>query len=135
MKLKKAYLIFCASFLINHCIISQQKKDSIDYYINLVDKPRNITDLTESYKFFKTDYEGNLKNNTVRSIYDLRYISSIQYKLGSYSDSENSAIEGITLLDSQSSTKYNITLRISLLNQLGIEIMMVQLNIIIKQKN
>ena len=122
MKLKKiAFLFLFALVLFTNDIFSQDRIDSLNYYSRLVVKPNNTDDLTKSYIFFIKNKEINLGNNDIsRAVYDLWYLASIESKLGAYYYSENSAIEGLKLLDTQLKTDYNNKLRVSLLNRLGI---------------
>jgi signal transduction histidine kinase len=122
MKLKKiAFLFFCTLTLTVLEVNSQQDKDSLGYYRSIVLKPKNINDLTKSYVFFKRQKEKNLAIKNVDNLLDnLWYISSSQYKLGAYNDSENSLIEGMELLDVSPTSSHYMALRRSILNQLGL---------------
>ncbi|WP_301400064.1 tetratricopeptide repeat-containing sensor histidine kinase [Polaribacter huanghezhanensis] len=118
---KIAFLFLYALVLFTNDIFSQHGIDSLNYYSRLVVNPNNTDDLAKSYIFFIKDKEINLSNKDIsRAVNDLWYLASIEYKLGAYYYSENSAVEGLKLLDTQIKTDYNNQLRIGLLNKLGI---------------
>jgi signal transduction histidine kinase len=125
MKKKKLSLLYF--FLLLNCfhfttINAEQKKDSLWFHYNLFTKAKGSNDLIKAYKFYEKHKIYSLKNNdTLGAISDLRYIASIQKKLGAENDSELSAVEAIKLLDDLgTSTKATKEARIGLYNHLGI---------------
>mgnify|MGYP003386134381 CR=1 FL=1 len=121
MKTKKfAFLFFCALFLLMQNLYSRQTNDSLKYYIALIKKPKGVSSLIEAYSYLQKDKRTSLlKNQYIRAAYELSHISIVEFNLGAYYNSENSAIEGLVLLDSLSNNKLTIPYRIALLNNLG----------------
>ncbi|MDT7832037.1 hypothetical protein RQM59_06575 [Flavobacteriaceae bacterium S356] len=120
MKLKKTSLFFCTLLFWQYSIFSQQKIDSLHYYVDLVKTSKDLPNLTKAFLYIENDKEKNLINNKSRAVYDLIYLSRIEQFLGVYYASEASAIEGLILLDSLPSQGYNLLLKAPLLNHLGI---------------
>lgn len=115
------FLFFCVLFFIWNPVLSQQKKDSLDYYVALLKKSKDKIVFTEAYKYLKGEKKRSLKENDIlRAVYVLSYISRVQYDLGIYYDCESTAIEGLTLLDSLPGSTYKNHLKPAILNQLGI---------------
>ena len=120
MKLTKiAFLFF---FVITSAYTyAQQANDSLSYFINLVERPKRPIDLSNAYRFIDNAKNSAIKNkDTVSTIYCLYNLASITYKVGFYNESENTAIEGLKLLDKVKPTAYNLNLRKSLNNHLGL---------------
>jgi signal transduction histidine kinase len=120
MKLTKiAFLFF---FVITSVYTyAQQANDSLSYFINLVERPKRPIDLSNAYSFIDNAKNSAIKNkDTVSTIYCLYNLASIAYKVGFYNESENTAIEGLKLLDKVKPTAYNLNLRKSLNNHLGL---------------
>ncbi|WP_179339540.1 tetratricopeptide repeat-containing sensor histidine kinase [Winogradskyella ludwigii] len=120
MKLTKiAFLFF---FVITSAYTyAQQANDSLSYFINLVERPKRPIDLSNAYSFIDNAKNSAIKNkDTVSTIYCLYNLASITYKVGFYNESENTAIEGLKLLDKVKPTAYNLNLRKSLNNHLGL---------------
>lgn len=113
-----SFLFFYALFT---CFcVAQNPTDSLSYYSQLVRSPKDGEDLIKSFRFFNIDKEQSLKQkDTIRVIYNLNYLASIQYKAGLYNDSENLAVQALTLLNQIDQTPYAKTLRTSLNNHLG----------------
>ncbi len=120
MKTKKL-LTQMLFFLLVTNLFSQHKEDSLNYYISIVEKPKNRLDLVNAYKFFKEEKEKHTAQKyQLGIVYDVLQIATIQDNLGQYYDSETSAIEGIKYLDSIPASKITISYKIYLLNRLGI---------------
>jgi signal transduction histidine kinase len=122
-KIKHSFLYF---FILFSCLNfnktqAQQEKDSLWYHYNLFSNAKGSSDLIVAYKFYKKHKVASLKNNdTLSAIRDLRYIASIQKKIGDQNESEISAVEAIKLLDNLKNNSKNIDARIGLYNHLGI---------------
>ena len=109
------------SFLYSKQIKAQQTNDSLRYYYNLYTKSKEGSNLYKIHNFYNKHKEISLhKKDTLSAVYDLRFIASIQLKLGVHIESELSAIEALKLLDHLKSTPKNIASRIGLYNHLGI---------------
>lgn len=119
MKLKKiAFLFFCVLILTQN-IYSKQTIDSLKYHTDLIKKQKGASNLLKAYRFLQKDKEVSLETNQIiRAAYELDFISRIEYSFGAYYNSEKSAIEGLTLLDSLSKDESK-PYRIGLLNDLG----------------
>lgn len=100
---------------------AQQTNDSLRYYYNLYTKSKEGSNLYKVHNFYNKHKEISLhKKDTLSAVYDLRFIASIQLKLGVHIESELSAIQALKLLDHLKSTPKNIASRIGLYNHLGI---------------
>ncbi|MGJ8594145.1 MAG: tetratricopeptide repeat-containing sensor histidine kinase [Aquaticitalea sp.] len=103
-----------------HSSFAQNSRDSLSYYSNLVQHPQKSTDLINAYRFFVNNKEQAIKENDInRVIFDLQYLSFIEYKLGSFGDSELSAVDALSYLDKTDTNDYTILLKSSLYNHLG----------------
>jgi len=130
--LKKPFLFFYVintAFLVlnSHSVFAIQQntkdtsKDSLMYYVRLINHPQKSLDLTKAYQYFKTHKEHALrKDKTEIVIYDLFQMSRINYKGGFYTDSEELAVEALKLLDQLDETTYNKLLKKSIYTHLGI---------------
>ena len=100
---------------------AQTKVDSITYYYNLAINPRTNNDLNFAYDYFNTQIKSSLtRRDTLKAVRSLRYLASIQNKLGIQNESELSAVEAIKLLNDLKRTDETIEARIGLYNHLGI---------------
>ncbi|WP_299100887.1 hypothetical protein [uncultured Winogradskyella sp.] len=115
------YLVFSIySFVCNQTVSAQQLKDSLPYYSKMALKPQNSADLDNAYTFFIKHYENSTEQNRLSFILnDLYYISSIHFKKGAYTASENSALKAIKLLDGNLDYGKNNQLRKSFYTLLG----------------
>jgi signal transduction histidine kinase len=122
MKTKKlTFLFFCILILFNQIVFAQQKKDTLEFYKQLVKNPQKPKDLTEAFLFFNENKEENLKKrDLLEAVKDLYYISRIEYKLDINYNSESSAVEGLKLLDSLKNDVNKDDYKISFYNHLGI---------------
>ena len=109
-------------FFINHTIYGQQELDSSYYYREILKNPKESNDLISAYIFFDKHKKASLKNNdTLKAIYDLRYIASIENTLGLPYESENSVVKALQLLDTfKDSSEVTTESRIGIYNHLGI---------------
>lgn len=99
---------------------AQQNRDSISYYYKLANHPQTPEDLPAAYLFFseqKQFYEK--KRDTLGLVANLRQTAIIQFNLGSYYDSESTAIEALKLLETYSKEQVANENRVGLYNQLG----------------
>ncbi|WP_417201314.1 tetratricopeptide repeat protein [Bizionia sp.] len=118
------YFFFMLGFLVLNVLPSyayQQKPvDSAAYYREKVENPLHKADLIQAFAFYNRLKEQNLKkSNLVHAIYNLRLIAIIQNKLGFYYDSEETAIEALSLLDNMPVDSATTESRIGIYNQLG----------------
>ena len=121
MKKIKALPLFYILLFNCYQLVAQQKIDSLSFYTELVNFPKEDTDLSRSYQFFDTHSKNSLKDgDTIQTIYGLRYRASIEYKSGFYFDSEETTINALTLSDQVKTTPYVKKLRKSIFNHLGI---------------
>jgi signal transduction histidine kinase len=117
-RIKISFLFFIiAYFVLNKCeVYSQTKKDSTYYYYQLLKNPKKENDLTSSYLYFDKQKELSIKKgDTAKAIICLKYIASIENKLGALYESEASAIEALNLLKK----KKDINPKLGLYNHLG----------------
>lgn len=101
-------------------IYGQQNIDSIEHYIGLVKQPQTPNDLTKAYKYIKTAKEKALiEKDSLKAVYCVYHIASIEYKEGFYYDSEASATEGLKLLNKMEQIPYTIYLNKAIYTLLG----------------
>ncbi|OUR90941.1 hypothetical protein A9Q87_13485 [Flavobacteriales bacterium 34_180_T64] len=115
------YLVITAFLLTNNgnCF-GQKKGDSLQYYVDLVNQPQTSNDLTQSFQFINDAKEDALQlNDSLKAIYCLYQIASIEYKGGFYVDSEISATEGLKLLSNINPSPYTIKLNKGFYTLLG----------------
>jgi signal transduction histidine kinase len=94
--------------------------DSTNYYYSLAMKPKENADFLVAYDFFTRQKEVCLKNNNSPcAIYNLGYIAVIQNESGFYYDSENSSIEGLSLIEDLEESDFTKNSKITFYNQLG----------------
>lgn len=116
------YSISCCFTLINSAsLYAQVYTDSLEYYSNLALRPQNPNDLFNAFSYFDTNYKKAvaLKDNNA-AINLLYYKASIEYKKGAYDDSEETAVDAISILDNSTVSPYTISSRKSLYNLLGL---------------
>lgn len=109
-------LLFCAA---SH---AQQKVDSIDYYSKKVLKPVNDQDLIDGFRYFAHQRDQSITHgDQSKVLFALQMMYRSEMAIGSYYDAESTAIEALTILDSQNSrTKYTRAIRNSIYNNFGI---------------
>src|SRR5690606_34252124 len=87
----------------------------------LATNPKNETDLSRAYDFYKRHKEQSLLlKDTLNAISDLRFMTSIQKNLGFLHDSEASATEALKLLDQIKTNESATEAKLGLYNHLGI---------------
>jgi tetratricopeptide (TPR) repeat protein len=125
--IKTSFLFFC--FIIYYSLSSQEITiDSISYYNNVINNPKNSNQLVSAYNFYKQRKDGSEKiKDTLNTVNHLYYLAKIQEKLGALYESETSAIEALQLLDNLNKEVYETgqlqwveKTRLSLYNHLGI---------------
>ncbi len=122
-KIKLSFLFFCilCCFLYSKQVRAQQATDSLRYYYHLYTKAKGGSDLYKIYNFYHTHKEMSLqKKDTFAAVYDLRFIASIQYRLGRHHESDASAVTALKLLQPMKTTPQILEAKIGLLNHLGI---------------
>ncbi|MBP1838714.1 tetratricopeptide repeat-containing sensor histidine kinase [Formosa algae] len=93
--------------------------DSLSYYNKLISNLNNETNLAKAYVFFdKMKTESIAEKDTSYVVYYTQKISMIQYSLGDYYGSENSAVVALSWL-SHSDSEFAKTNKIGLYNRLG----------------
>ncbi|MDG1729053.1 MAG: tetratricopeptide repeat protein [Algibacter sp.] len=126
MKIKNSFLFFCLYIIcficdLNQKLHAQKAVDSSNYYYNLVVNPKQSTDLTLAFTFYeKRKNRHVLKQDTLGVISDLRFMASIQKKLGFLYDSESTSIEALELLNHINVDKDVLKSKIGVYNHLGI---------------
>ncbi|KAA5821841.1 tetratricopeptide repeat protein [Algibacter amylolyticus] len=125
MRIKKSFLFFCLYFAcfttaFNQKIFAQKVADSSLYYYNLVVNPKKSTDLTLAFSFYeKSKKQHELAGDTLKVINDLRFMASIQKKLGFLYDSESTSIEALDILNTAKTDDNVIKSKIGVYNHLG----------------
>ncbi|GGG14029.1 hypothetical protein GCM10011344_13340 [Dokdonia pacifica] len=103
-------------------LIAQQTidRDSIAYWSELISSPKGEEDLIGSYLFFDQARElSTEQNDTTGTIYNLSMLSVVEFELGAYNESENSAISALKLVDEKKIDEWSLGVIISLYNSLG----------------
>ncbi|GGK16666.1 hypothetical protein GCM10007962_08690 [Yeosuana aromativorans] len=99
---------------------SYQVKDSLSYYYQVANNPKNSSNLSDAFRFFNLKKKESLKaNDTLSIIYFLRQIAIIQYKLGDYHGSEVSVVETLKYLSKDKESPSINEHKVGLYNQLG----------------
>jgi signal transduction histidine kinase len=99
----------------------QKNQDSTGYYAQLAQHPVTADDLAKAYQFMKQRKERALiENESSKAILCIYHMACIELLVGSYFESETTAIEGLKLLDNLKSNNYNRQLRLAIYNHLGI---------------
>ena len=122
---KKSFLFFfiIALELIspNNKAFAQKQVDSIRFYSNLSQHPETADDLAKAYQFMKQRKKKALiEKDSSKVILCIYHMASIEHLVGSYFESETTAIEGLKLLEPLKSSHYNLQLRLAFYNHLGI---------------
>ena len=111
--------------LLNWCssskIYAQSLNDSLHHYIRIANKFQQAEEVTKSYDYFKrlrTFYKRE-KSRDMLVICDY-YIARIQFEMGDYTKSENTAVTALHQLDEFEITPWVKSTRLSLNNHLGI---------------
>ena len=123
---KKSVLFFCCyiagfCYLTNQNLLAQKPVDSLNYYYNLTVHPKASDDLTNAFKFYEKQKKLKLdQKDTLAAIQNLRFMASIQKKLGFLYDSEASIIEALRLINTVKNNQQIIETKIGLYNHLGI---------------
>lgn len=101
--------------------LCQSKYDSTAHYYKLVLNPNSSDDLPNAINFYTGKKENDyLKNDTLNLLQDLRMIAIAEYSIGNIYDSEEAAVEALSLLDSHHKIDTLKQERIGILNHLGI---------------
>lgn len=112
-----SFLFLCLG--LSSCF-SQQAQDSLYFYQNKVLYPKNATDVFQSYKFFNERLKkAELKSDIPSQLNSMYYLSSINYKLGAYDESEQISVKAIGVLNKHSTIPNRIHYQKSFYNLLG----------------
>ena len=118
----KSFLIFILSihlFTLN--TLAQKKNNSFLHYYKLFTEAKNNSDLLKSYQYFSKHKDSCIKSNNIKAaIYDLRYMASIEYRLGLYNESEETSVINLKLIEQLSDTTERNTHLVGVYNQIGI---------------
>ncbi|WP_179353650.1 tetratricopeptide repeat-containing sensor histidine kinase [Winogradskyella vidalii] len=116
------FFCFVLQFLYYTPSISAQNTTDTLNYRELILKPKNYTDLVTGYNYYLNSKAQKLKKaDTMGAISDLRLISIALRKKSLFYESENYAIEALTLLDNlKENHKLKNESRVGLYNHLGI---------------
>lgn len=110
-------LIFLMTF---NKIKAQKLSDSLGYYSQLVYAIKSDSDLQKSYQFFNSHLNASkYKKDKLGQAYALSYLSIIDFKIGFYDQSENTAVNALDILDQVKPTSYSTSLKKTIYNHLG----------------
>ena len=123
MKLTKiSFLFFCVYlFFLPSKLNAQTDKDSLVYYYNLANTPKNPDETTKAFLFYSRLVKKNVKDgNLEMAINNYWQLAIIEFDLGLIHESEQSATEALKLLEGSSfSRTFEDTSRYGLYNLLG----------------
>lgn len=115
------FCLYCSGGFAVELNIPWKQVDSTVYYSNVVESPSAENDLEKAYRYFLEYYQRAVKaEDTLKIIYGLERLATIQRNVGLYNESEASSVEGLTLIDKLKPTPYLEFLEASLRNNLGI---------------
>lgn len=119
-----SFLFFCivlAPLLYPLSSYCQARNDSTVHYYKLVLNPKSSEDLPKAINFYKNKKEKDYRvKDTLNLLHDLRMIALAEYKIGNIYDSEEAAVEALSLVDRLPNLDTLKQTRIAILNQLGI---------------
>ena len=102
-------------------IKAQQATDSLVHYYNLYINAKENVDFKKVYLFFnKHKEDSQQKKDTLKIIFDLRILASIEYKFGRLHKSDATAVSALQLIESMKISSTTIEPKIGILNHLGI---------------
>lgn len=110
-------------FYVNEFQLAAQEssQDSIAYYYELASELKNDEDYAKSYNYFEKQLDFYRANGDALSeVSMLINLAQIQIKTGFFTESENSAVEALKLLDSLKFNENQNAYRESIYNHLGI---------------
>ncbi|WP_370477230.1 ATP-binding protein [Tamlana flava] len=124
MKYNFSFLLFLGLVFLSHAtesnLIQNKQIDSIQYYFNLANNPKDETSLPKAFDFFNKRKQESIRNNdSIATIKYLRQQAIIQYELGDYYGSESTAVEALQHLKGYPDNDFAIFSKIGLYNQLG----------------
>jgi len=122
MKMKVFSFFFFLPLCLFHGVFSFSQEtatDSLNYYSTIADNPKNEHDLERAYVYFLKYYEASKNTGNFSPIFGLHRLSSIEYKLGLYVESENTVVEALALLDRLEPSPDREAYKISFYNLLG----------------
>jgi len=111
--------IIYANLLLTESVKARDSLKILTAYRKLADYSRRSDKFLNAFNFYTKHKELNVKSaDTVEIIRDLRFIASVQYKLGLLYDSESTVIEALELSNNYKQLSANT--RVGLYNHLGI---------------
>ncbi|APY12107.1 hypothetical protein BWZ22_13085 [Seonamhaeicola sp. S2-3] len=98
----------------------KQQVDSVSYYSNLANNPKNNESLVRSYVFFKKEFIKNIGlKDTISAINNLRQLAIIQFSLGDYYGSETNNVHALEFLEKINDKNFSSESKVGIYNQLG----------------
>lgn len=127
-----SFLFFSFCFIECLSIEHMEPKKQLDstlYYSDVVEIPSSENDLDKAYRYFLEYHDNAIREkDTLKIIYGLERLATIERNVGLYNESEASSVEGLTLIDQLESSPYLEILAASLHNNLGILYRSMELN-------
>ncbi|WP_196889163.1 hypothetical protein [Aureivirga sp. CE67] len=110
------FFIFLSSYTNS---FSQEIKDTLLYITTSFDSKNNAFDLNTTYTYLKKSLDRNIeKNNKINAAYISYFISRMEYNMGFYSESEQTATKGLQLIEESPKTNYTKIYKKSIFTQL-----------------
>lgn len=95
--------------------------DSSTYYSNLIQTSKDNEDLVKAFRYFQEQKNKDFKRDyIIGAVYDLTQMAFAERKMGFLNASENTAVDGLKLLDELGGDETVNIYKISLYNHLGI---------------
>lgn len=93
-------LVLCSCLSMAQNTISQQVRDSTEFYGKIIMNPSHDSELAAAIQYYERASKRDLKNNdTLSAIISLRYISIGQAEMGAIHESEATATQALELAD------------------------------------
>ena len=125
-KHKLSFLFFCFIFLFlfQKSAYSQDEsiqKDSTNYFYDLLRSAHKSDDYLKVHRFYSKRKEKSYsEKDTLGVIYNLRFLASVERKLGQFEDSEATAIEAYKLIETLKDLEIKNEPKMGVLNHLGL---------------
>ena len=100
---------------------SQNQKDSLPYYYNIITSLEKSDQLDRAFRFFETLIDNQVKNReTIPAVQNLRRVAIGQFELGFLYESEATALRALLLLEPLETSPAVQEAKSGLLNHMGI---------------
>lgn len=120
MKTPLLFLYLSIIGMVSHPLHSQQLKDSAALFYQAIVAPNSDSDIPRAINYYGLKKKDALnRDDTLAAIRNLRLMAMGEFKIGNTYDSENTVVEALGLVDSNSQKDTLVENRKALYNQLG----------------